>query len=614
VGTVPFPGSATLQIVARVNVGAGCNTIPNTASVTRADQADPNTGNNSSTVNIVVQCADLRVVKTVDNATPNVGQNVTYTVTLTNLGPNGATSVQVTDLLDSRLTYVSSTPSQGTYAPGTGLWDVGTVPFPGSATLQIVAQVETGTAGQTIPNQASVTRAEQEDPNPGNNTSPVDITVGCPDVDVSGTVTYYSNDNPILPGTPDVTSQAVRVEDCGNPANFDPADDATYTLSFGDGPIPQICICASRPKADCNGYEGGVISGADLILLEDFVAQIGTPPTPRQEIAGDLNKDGQLLGNDELALKQWIGHAVVCNSNTCLGLLTDNCAGTWRFLFPTGPGPSDFAKDSLCMADVCEDQTVNIEGVLLGDVDGSWPNIFPKARAAGEGTPRPAEVALSYELVPMAGGVVQLRLAAELEQGEALHHVIYSLEYDAASFEYIGARVGAGARDWGLYDNPAHAGVVHGIAHRLGGREPITRSGEIVIFELRARGAGAVQEFTFSRLLANDRAVELKEGRPVAPPLPTQYALDSYPNPFNPTTRVRFAIPEHAGTVPVVLRIYDIAGRLVRILATGQYGPGYHEVTWNGTDNRSHAVGTGIYLVHLRAGRWSDVHKITLVK
>ena len=73
-------------------------------------------GNNSSTAttNVTPQ-ADLAVTKTVDNATPVVGANVTFTITVTNNGPNGATGAQVADTLPSGYAFVSATPSQGNY-------------------------------------------------------------------------------------------------------------------------------------------------------------------------------------------------------------------------------------------------------------------------------------------------------------------------------------------------------------------------------------------------------------------------------------------------------------------------------------------------------------------
>ena len=99
----------------------------NTATVSDADQFDPNTGNNTASATETPQQADLALTKTVSDPTPNVGDTITFTVTLTNQGPDAATGVQVTDLLPAGLTFVSATPSQGSYISGTGVWTVGTV-------------------------------------------------------------------------------------------------------------------------------------------------------------------------------------------------------------------------------------------------------------------------------------------------------------------------------------------------------------------------------------------------------------------------------------------------------------------------------------------------------
>ena len=77
------------------------------------------------------------------------GQNVVFTLTLSNAGPTEATGVTVNDLLPAGLTFVSSTPSQGTYNANTGVWNVGTVNSGANATLMITATV-TGPLGEPV--------------------------------------------------------------------------------------------------------------------------------------------------------------------------------------------------------------------------------------------------------------------------------------------------------------------------------------------------------------------------------------------------------------------------------------------------------------------------------
>lgn len=92
----------------------------------------------------VTACSDLELTKTVNNATPLVGQDVVFTLTVTNNGPSNATGVKVTDLLSSGYTYVSddSASTSTTYNSTTGLWTIGNVANGATVTLHITATVK----------------------------------------------------------------------------------------------------------------------------------------------------------------------------------------------------------------------------------------------------------------------------------------------------------------------------------------------------------------------------------------------------------------------------------------------------------------------------------------
>src|SRR5262249_23636601 len=109
--------------------------------------------------------ADLAVTKTVSNPTPNVGDTITFTISLANNGPNNATGVSVNDLLPAGLTFVSATPSAGAYNSTTGLWTVGNVAKGQTPTLLLRATVVSSDAKT---NTATVTGNER-DPDSTNN-------------------------------------------------------------------------------------------------------------------------------------------------------------------------------------------------------------------------------------------------------------------------------------------------------------------------------------------------------------------------------------------------------------------------------------------------------------
>ncbi len=84
----------------------------------------------------------------------------------------------------------------------------------------------------------------------------------------------------------------------------------------------------------------------------------------------------------------------------------------------------------------------------------------------------------------------------------------------------------------------------------------------------------------------------------------------NYPNPFNPSTRIAFALPAEG---PVKISIYDTAGRLVRTLVDGVRGAGAQEARWDGKSDSGSDVASGVYIYRLEAaGRVLDGRMVLL--
>jgi YVTN family beta-propeller protein len=87
--------------------------------------------------------------------------------------------------------------------------------------------------------------------------------------------------------------------------------------------------------------------------------------------------------------------------------------------------------------------------------------------------------------------------------------------------------------------------------------------------------------------------------------------LRSFPNPFNQSAKIRFAIAKPAH---VRLALYDVRGRLVRTIIDEARGPGVHTVVWEGRDRRGRRVASGIYFCRLEAGALVDTQKMLLLR
>ena len=113
IGTLNVGDTVTLTLEGTVDVGQGGNTITNVTTAATGDQLDPSTAGDDleETVVIGIPAADLVTVKTLasGDATPDEGDTVTFDITVTNSGPDGATGISLTCLL-----YTSPSPRDAT--------------------------------------------------------------------------------------------------------------------------------------------------------------------------------------------------------------------------------------------------------------------------------------------------------------------------------------------------------------------------------------------------------------------------------------------------------------------------------------------------------------------
>ena len=159
-------------------------------NVASVNSTENTTGPSNETTIYTGLNVDLDIIKTVSTKTARYGDVITYTIVVTNHGPDNATDVNVTEKLSSLVRLIGASPSQGTYDTSHNIWHVGTVNNGASARLTLRVQV---TSIGTIENWVNVTGNENEtDPENNNYTcdnvtaTPADSAVWAPDI-----VEYY---------------------------------------------------------------------------------------------------------------------------------------------------------------------------------------------------------------------------------------------------------------------------------------------------------------------------------------------------------------------------------------------------------------------------------------
>jgi uncharacterized repeat protein (TIGR01451 family) len=323
VGTLASGASATLTITATVNAFAAQT---NTSYVSNADQIEVGTTTSASTT-INPQEVSLSVTESVNNSTPNVGNNVTFTILVSNAnGFSNATDVDLHDLLPSGLTFVSDVASEGTYTAGSGVWSVGSISAGGNETLTITATAN-AFANQT--NTVTITSVDQTEAGTSLSAS---ATVNPQEVSLS--VTDNVNNS-----TPNVGSNVVFTILVSNANGFSNATDVSLNDLLPSG---LTFVSASFSQGSYNAVTGvwsigSIASGSSATLTITATASAFAQTTNTATISSaDQTEVGSPLSASvtinpeeiDLAISQTVSNSTPnVGTNVTYTILISNAAG-----------------------------------------------------------------------------------------------------------------------------------------------------------------------------------------------------------------------------------------------------------------------------------------------
>jgi uncharacterized repeat protein (TIGR01451 family) len=221
ISSVPSLGSGSITLVVKVDAGTSDQTVLKNQVTLNYDDANGNpiTPQESDTVDVKVTAPVMTFSKTVDLATANPGDTLTYTLSYENTGTGDADNVVIKDTIPSQTTFLSSVPENDSSSGDTYVWNVGYVASLGSGTITIKVVVDAYTPDETVLL----------------NTAVLDYT------DV--------NDNPLTQlsdsAQTTVTAPIMTVSKTANVATADPGDTIIYTITYvnsGTGTAANVIV------------------------------------------------------------------------------------------------------------------------------------------------------------------------------------------------------------------------------------------------------------------------------------------------------------------------------------------------------------------------------------
>jgi hypothetical protein len=202
--------------------------------------------------------------------------------------------------------------------------------------------------------------------------------------------------------------------------------------------------------------------------------------------------------------------------------------------------------------------------------------------------------------------------------GDAIHLFHSQISYNSNTLSLMQVRRGEVGITQGSAEFFAHPNTGDGLVDvdlaALGPDAYVVGSGAVAYLDFNYKAAGMSSKIALKEAILYDgegNEIDLSptdvdvENQGEA--IPTDFALYyNHPNPFNPTTTIKYDLPQ---AIYVKLVVYNVMGQKVATLVDGMVEAGRHQVIWDAKD-----VSSGVYFYKITAGNFAQMHKMILLK
>ena len=367
------------------------------------------------------------------------------------------------------------------------------------------------------------------------------------------------------------------------------AQSATFTLKASAG--AQSSPIGSQVSTNFEGYGGWVytltpefvrgdangdcvLDVGDVVYLINFLFKYGPQPCPKA--AGDENCDGNVDVGDVVYLI--------------------------NYLFKGGPHP--------CPGDVGEEPQVRFSK-LVGSSGHARLSLLLIAESKGGGENGAFKISPNDQT-----GICEIAVMGKFDREVA--GVQLEMEFDPTAVELLDPTLTPFSQNLQIYYGTAIGSQKIGILDLTGENRLPAGEGAIVNIHARGRNLNSIKIIEAvlvdkdARSMLVELSNELKREEVENSSTPDKFSLSqNFPNPFNPRTSIRYALPSDA---KVKLVIYNVLGQKIKTLVEGHQTAGYNTVWWDGNDENGDQVASGIYFYRLEAGKFNEVKKMMLLK